>query len=145
MLNQDKVKRTLGYPKVIVGIPVKPGSCWMFDLQGLVYNCLTGTIIHLSVLKHINYKIEEESKWKTVTGVNRTNECLKIDNTMLPSILVSWQFYFPEAIHIMPNIKQPYQIILGQDVIRAKKINADVAEGIFKWQRISKPMPRHGH
>ena len=34
----------------------------------------------------------------------------------------------------MPNVEQPYEIILGQDVIWAIKINADVAEGVFWWQ-----------
>ena len=43
----------------------------------------------------------------------------------------------------MPDTKQPYQITLGQDVIKAIKINADVAEGVFKWQGIVKAMPRH--
>ena len=40
----------------------------MIALHGLVDNCLTGIIIHLTVLEHGNYEIEqvEESEWKTV-------------------------------------------------------------------------------
>ena len=66
-----------------------------------------------------------------VAGIMRTSECLKIEKAMLPSITVSQRFYFPQALHIMPNTEQAFQIILGQDVIWAIKINADVAEGVF--------------
>ena len=123
-LNQHKVRSALGHPEVIIGIPVKPGIHRMIALNGLVDSCSTGTIIYPTVLKHIKYEIEqgEESEWKTMAGVMQKSGCLKIEKAVLPSIMVSRWFYSPQALHIMPNTEQPYQIILGQDFIRAIKL-----------------------
>ena len=114
MLNQHKVRNALGHPEVIIGITVEPGSCKMISLHGLVNSCSTETIIiHAWVLKHINYEIEhgEKSEWKMAAGKLQTSEYQKIETAMLPSIMVSQQFYFPQALCIMPNTKQPYQTI----------------------------------
>ena len=75
MLNQHKCKSTLGHPKVILRVPVEPGRHWMMALQGFVDSCSTVTIIHLSILKHMNHKIEqgEESVWKTAARVTWMN------------------------------------------------------------------------
>ena len=136
MLNQNKIRSALGHSEVIIGILVKPGSRKMIALRGLVDSCLTGTTIHPTVLKQINYRTKqgEESEWKMVAGMIRISKCLKIKKATLPRITVSQQFYFLQSLHIMPNTEQLYQIILDHDVIQAIKIDANVAEGIFWWQ-----------
>ena len=142
MLNQHRVKSALVHSKVIVEIPAKSGSLQMIKSWGLVDSCSTRTFIHPLVFKHIRYKIEqvEESEWKTAAAVVQINEYLWIKKVILPSITISWQLYFPQTLHIMPYIKQLYQIIFNQDAIRAIKINVDVAEGISKKQEIVKSM-----
>ena len=107
MLNQHEVRSAFDHLEVIVGILIEPGSCQMIALHGLVDSCLTGTVIHPTVLKHINYKIEQEdeSEWKTAAEIMWTSKCLKIEKAMLPSIMVSWWFYFPQALDIIPNTK----------------------------------------
>ena len=110
----------------------------MITLFGLIESSLTGTFIHPTVLKHINYTIEqgEESEWKTAVGVTQTNKYLKVQRAMLPSITISWWFNFPWALHNIPKTEQQYQIILGNNVIRAIEIHADMVEGIFEWHVI---------
>ena len=140
MLSHNKIKSSLGHHKVIIRIPMELGNQQMIALWGLVDSCLTGTIIHTSVLKCIDHDIEqgEEREWKLTGGIMQTSAWLKIKKAMLPSIMVNLR-------HIMTHTKLPYQIIFGQDVIQAIQINADVAKSVFRWQGIIKPMPKHGH
>ena len=100
MLNQHKVRSALGYPKVFIGIPVKPSSHrMMIILFALDNSCLNGTIIHPMLLKCMKYEIQqgEENEWKTAAGVRQTSECIKIEKAMLPSIPISQRFYFLQS------------------------------------------------
>ena len=108
---------------------------------------MSGTIIYPLILKNIhdNIKKGEENEWKKAAGIMRTVKCLKIEKALLPSITASYQLCFPQAFRIMPDTEQCYQIILGQDVIRATQMDANVEKGMFKYQDIIKPMPKHVH
>ena len=87
-------------------------------------------------------KLEEEWKWVENSGRSDVGK-------QMPQ---NWEGDASEH-HSQSTPSSPYYAkhqtalsnYLGQDVIRAIKINADVMEGMFRWQGIIKSMPKHGH
>ena len=82
-----------------------------------------------------------ENEWKMAATIVHTNKCLKVDKAIFSVIQLT--VLLLQALHIVSDLEQPYQIILDQDVIRAIRINADFAEGIFKWHDITISMQEH--